>query len=131
MNIRAITVAAVALSVLSSPGVKAADITVPDSFDWTGPYVGIQGGYALGTSRHYTVAIPATTASFDTGGLVGGATIGFNTQMNNVVLGLEGDASLAGINGVTGNAPGWGCLDGCQTSIDWFATARARAGVAL
>jgi outer membrane immunogenic protein len=117
---------------LSGTSAFAADVVPPaPAFDWSGPYIGIQGGYGFGTSRHYTVTIPASTSSFGTSGAFGGVTAGWNHQINKFVLGIEADYSLSGINGVTGNAPGWGCLDGCRTSIDSFGTVRARGGVAL
>ena len=37
-----------AASILISGVAHAADIVEPAAFDWTGPYVGLQGGYAWG-----------------------------------------------------------------------------------
>jgi len=131
MKYLAAAVFGLGLSILAGPAAIAVDDLPPGAFDWSGAYVGVQAGYGFGTSKHYTVDIPAATDSFGTSGIVGGANIGFNTQIQNIVLGLEADASLAGINGVTGNSSSWSCIDGCRTSINWFGTARARVGYAI
>src|ERR1041385_8473928 len=59
-------------------------------YNWTGFYIGINGGGAWGNSE-WTNAALGSTGSFDiSGGLVGG-TIGYNWQVNQFVFGLEGD----------------------------------------
>ncbi len=87
LSIRTIGVSALAL--VGSAGIAlAADLPnyqpPPSSqvynpapaFDWTGPYVGLTGGYGWGT----------------TDGWLGGAFAGYNFQVNpNWVVGLEGD----------------------------------------
>src|ERR1022692_1017959 len=87
-------------------------------YNWTGPYIGISGGGGLGRSDF---SAPLSSGSFNTsGGLVGG-TLGYNYQINQVVLGLEGDGSWSNIRGTT--------LCGgisCGTRNDWLATARGR-----
>jgi len=62
----------------------------PPIFSWTGPYVGLHAGYGWGPSRFY---LPATgySSSFSTSGVIGGAQLGYNYQINRFVLGLEGD----------------------------------------
>jgi outer membrane immunogenic protein len=94
------------------------------AYNWSGFYVGINGGGGWGRS------IWTSTGGFDTsGGLVGG-TIGYNYQMNQVVLGVEGDIDWANISGST--APGCTAINaaGCQTSNSWLSTVRARLGYA-
>jgi outer membrane immunogenic protein len=91
-------------------------------YTWTGFYLGINGGGALGSSKW------DTAGSFNTsGGLVGG-TIGYNYQISHVVLGVEGDMDWASISGTTTNA---GCPAGCKTSDSWLSTVRGRAGYAF
>src|SRR5262245_28160196 len=96
-------------------------------YNWTGFYIGINGGGAWGRSDWTAPAFPAfNTGNFDvSGGLVGG-TIGYNWQAGNWVYGIEGDIDWADISGSTTFA----CPVGCQTSNTWLGTARGRIGYA-
>ncbi len=92
------------------------------AYNWSGFYLGINGGGGWGRSTW------TTTGSFDTsGGLVGG-TIGYNYQINQVVLGVEGDIDWANISGSTST----GCTSvtgtGCTTGDNWLSTVRGRLG---
>jgi|SRR5579862_6027817 len=92
-------------------------------YNWTGFYVGINGGGGWGRSE-FTAPFP--TGSFDTsGGLVGG-TVGYNWQMGQLVFGLEGDIDWSGIKG---SAVCVGTT--CETRNDWLGTARGRIGYAF
>src|SRR5476651_1331243 len=92
-------------------------------YNWTGPYIGISGGGAFGRSD---VGAPLSSGSFNTsGGLVGG-TLGYNYQMGQAVLGLEGDISWSNIRG----SSTCGGLS-CGTRNDWLSTARGRLGYAV
>jgi outer membrane immunogenic protein len=94
------------------------------AYNWSGFYLGINGGGGWGRSTW------TTTGSFDTsGGLVGG-TIGYNYQMNQVVLGVEGDIDWANINGSTSTGCPSATGTGCQTSDNWLSTVRGRLGYA-
>lgn len=103
---------------------EKAPVYVPPAWSWTGPYIGINGGWGFGRSDF---SAPSPTGSFDTsGGLVGG-TIGYNYQLdNNVVFGLEGDIDWSDIHG---SAPCAGTT--CETRNNWLGTARGRVGYSL
>jgi outer membrane immunogenic protein len=102
------------------PPVKAPAYVPPAYYNWTGFYVGINGGYGFGTSNW------TGTDNFNTnGGLVGG-TVGYNWQVGQAVFGLEGDGDWSGIKGSTTT----GCPAGCETRNDWLATFRGRLGYA-
>jgi outer membrane immunogenic protein len=104
---------------------KAPEYVVP--YNWTGFYVGINGGAGFGRSA-WSNGLGST--SFNTsGGLVGG-TLGYNWQMpNSVVVGLEGDIDWTNLRGsATGGACG---ATGCDTRNDWLGTARGRIGYAF
>jgi outer membrane immunogenic protein len=95
-------------------------------YNWSGFYAGINGGYGFGRSE-WSAATGAST--FDTsGGLVGG-TAGYNYQMGQWVLGLEGDIDWSDLKGSTTAAP---CTTtSCETRNSWLATARGRLGYSV
>ena len=64
------------------------------AYNWTGAYVGINGGGAWGRSNWSSAGTDFNTS----GGLVGG-TIGYNWQTGPAVFGLEGDIDWSGIKG--------------------------------
>ena len=103
-----------------SPYYYRAPYALP-AFNWTGFYIGVNGGGGFGNSAW------DTTSSFSTtGGLVGG-TIGYNYQMGPAVLGAEGDIDWSNIKGTTTTGA---CPAGCTTSDLWLSTLRARLGYA-
>jgi outer membrane immunogenic protein len=94
------------------------------TYDWSGFYIGINGGGGWGRSTW------TTTGSFDiSGGLVGG-TVGYNYQMNQVVLGIEGDIDWADINGSVTNLGCPSATGTCTTGDNWLGTVRGRLGYA-
>jgi len=84
--------------------------------NWTGFYVGINGGGGWGSSDW-------SGNSFATsGGFVGG-TIGYNWQLGQGVFGLEGDIDWSNIRGSTACG-----ITSCETHNDWLGTVRGRFG---
>jgi outer membrane immunogenic protein len=74
------------------------------SYDWTGFYAGINGGFAAGT-----VAIDNTTLpdySFSLKGATAGIDAGRNWQLDRVVLGIEGDLNYTPFSGDDGDTLG-------------------------
>lgn len=92
---------------------KAPAYVAPAAYNWTGPYVGINGGYGFGG-----------THSGD-GGVVGG-TLGYNYQTGPWVFGLEGDMNWTNISG-SGTCGG----AACSTENHWLGTVRGRLGYAM
>ncbi|MBI2716681.1 MAG: porin family protein [Rhizobiales bacterium] len=91
--------------------------------NWTGFYVGINGGGGWGRSDF---SAPFSSGAFDlSGGLVGG-TLGYNYQMGQVVLGLEGDIDWSNIRG-SGTCAGLSC----SVRNNWLGTVRGRLGYAI
>jgi outer membrane immunogenic protein len=99
-----------------------APVYVAPIANWTGPYVGINGGFGFGNSSTFTGG-GGFPGSFNTsGGLIGG-TLGYNWQIGSMVWGLEGDIDWSDIkgNGACGGVA-------CNTRNDWLGTARGRIG---
>jgi outer membrane immunogenic protein len=101
-------------------------------YNWSGFYVGINGGWGWGNAKFTANAVgtfPGTTGSrADNGGVVGG-TLGANFQAGAFVFGVEGDWDYSGIN--TGTTASICNFSGqCQTGNNWLATLRGRAGYA-
>jgi len=132
-----------------SGAAHAADVieAVPVA-DWTGFYLGVHGGFGGGT---FDYPMNLTTADLDpefegpfdnldydfgaditSSGFFGGLQAGWNWQMDSLVLGVEGDIALSDITGEleiysdTADAS----ISGGST-VDWFGTARLRAGFLL
>jgi outer membrane immunogenic protein len=100
-----------------------APVYVAPPYNWTGFYVGINGGGGWGNSDF---SAPFATGSFDTsGGLVGG-TLGYNWQMGQVVFGLEGDVDWSNIRGSATCG-----ITTCETRNNWLGTVRGRLGYAF
>jgi outer membrane immunogenic protein len=87
-------------------------------YNWSGFYVGLNGGGGWGSSTWN--GFPSFNTS---GGLIGG-TVGYNRQFGPLVAGVEGDLDWAHIQG------GGICTFGCQTTDRWLGTVRGRLGYA-
>lgn len=149
---------------LVSTGAAAADLTVIEpapiyvepAYDWTGFYVGINGGYGGGVFEHPfqlngpaeivpalvepgpgQIVLATGSADVTAGGFVGGVQAGYNWQFDeNFLIGLEADIQASTIDGrvsfeVTDETGA--IVDGTLsadlgTRLDWFATIRPRIG---
>jgi outer membrane immunogenic protein len=115
---------------VKAPVYKAPVVVAPSN--WTGFYIGGQGGFAWGQSEHYD-PLGNSSGLYDIKGGFGGATVGYNWQIYNWVIGLEDDISASDIKAaVNSSRPTWTCIlpNGCVTDIKWFGTARGRLGYA-
>lgn len=90
-------------------------------YDWSGAYIGIQGGYAW---TQLTPPAGFATQDFDGGSV--GAYAGFNFQHDNFVFGLEGDANYNWNERTYGVAP----LT-ATAGTDWDGSVRGRLGYAI
>jgi outer membrane immunogenic protein len=106
-------------------------------YNWTGIYVGVNGGYGWGTQDPLILFSNRFDRSqFDiSGGMIGG-TVGAQIQQGYVVLGLEGDLDWANIKGSGTSNPsilgiGQGIPLNIATNTSGMMTARLRAGAAL
>ncbi|MBS7698924.1 MULTISPECIES: outer membrane beta-barrel protein [unclassified Chelatococcus] len=124
---------------------------IPPAFTWTGPYAGVNAGYAMGRLRTKVgwagrqdaiAADPAFitglgAARRSRGSFTGGAQVGYNYQMGSVVLGVEADfnalkmkrsalATARLVDEGTGETVD-AALRSSQ-SLHWLATLRPRIG---
>jgi len=115
----------------------ASPAAASSTYDWSGYFVGINGGYGMSHSEIGNVkfgsgqlySYPDEDGSFNmTGGLVGGQ-IGYTHQVGNIVLGLEADLDYAGMKGTYAFPPPNPVdLDG---KLESLGTLRARFGYAF
>jgi outer membrane immunogenic protein len=106
---------------LSVAPIYKAPPMVPTAYNWSGFYLGANGGGGWGTSNW------DSAGSFNVSGGVIGGTAGVNWQTGHAVLGLEGDVDWSSLHGSTTTL----CPAGCNTNNDWLATVRGRAGYAF
>lgn len=114
--------------------VKSAPAPVAASaYNWTGFYLGLEGGWGELKTRHInaTPLIGSETGTARIDGGVFGATYGYNFQAGPWLLGFEGDISWSGIKDhFTGNPNPSFCPSNtpCLTDLRWLGTDRLRAG---
>jgi outer membrane immunogenic protein len=109
------TVSFAALALLAAGAANAADLParpappsrapvfVAPVYNWTGFYIGINGGGGWAHKCWETLAGANDGCHDPSGGLVGGQ-VGFNWQIGQFVLGVEGDGDWANLSG-TGVGP--------------------------
>ncbi len=87
-------------------------------FTWTGIYVGGQIGYAWGTSNTNLGDNFGDYTSFSTNnsGVIGGAHVGYNLQLSQFVIGLEGDVDGSSLSKTVYGDP----LIGAYTAFPTF-----------
>ncbi len=129
-----IPVAASAADLKPAPVYTKAPMMAP-VFSWTGFYI---GGNIGGAWARHGVTDSLFGVNFDNGSnngtFIGGGQLGLNYQINNFVLGVEGDFDWGANNNNTGNGvfvPGLGQTIRVSSNDTWIATAAARFGVAV
>ncbi|WP_407186208.1 outer membrane protein [Bradyrhizobium centrosematis] len=141
---------AIAASLLFTTAASAADLAarpytkapppVVAVYDWTGFYVGGHLGGAWTNEQWINTANTTAFGDLSPGqgfsqrgsGVFGGGQIGYNWQVNNFVLGLEGTISGMGNKGTVVNTVfGAGLDDVFSWRTNWMATVVGRAGVAF
>jgi outer membrane immunogenic protein len=151
--------AAAAVVAISAPA-AAADMRMPVKaappvvavFNWTGFYIGVNGGGAFGTSEDAVITERDNTGALVVGapwtgsgnfgavelsGGFGGGQLGYNWQApgSNWVWGIETDFQGSSIKGDTvATLPYIGLASvtaGASNKVEWFGTLRGRIGVAF
>lgn len=135
---RKMILAAASLLTLASGSAFAADLRMPvkapaayvaETFNWSGFYLGVQGGYGWGTvGNAFTIGgVTTPQPRYNArGGFVGGHA-GYNVQYGMWVFGLETDAEWSGVRGNDGGIGG--VVD--SLAVRWQGSTRGRLGVAV
>ncbi len=127
------TVAAMALAGFTITAANAADVSEPVLHDWSGLYIGAHVGYGEanmdGCADCTDGDFPMDASELDLSGIVGGGHIGYNTQMDSLVLGVEADFTWTGFDDEA-NEQVIGS-DSFSGDVEYLATIRARAGLAM
>jgi len=139
-----------AASALMIASAQAADVDAPAAFDWTGAYIGVQGGYAWGDSDidldaadgsgatgpggdDNEIIVDAREGNIETDGFIGGVHAGYNFQADMLVFGVEGDIEFSDMNGdadIRQERDGPVIGEGSK-EIDWLGSLRLRGGFAM
>jgi outer membrane immunogenic protein len=154
ISIPPVRLAAAALLLASASTVAAAaelptKAAQPPAYQWTGCYLGINGGAGasasdvtttVGAGTYLTATDPATVSADGSGSAndtkaIGGGQAGCNWQTNTVVFGLEGDFDYFSSNANFFNntdtlAAGTPFVVGQSLTTNYLATVRPRIGIA-
>jgi outer membrane immunogenic protein len=116
------------LPATAAPSLPPLDKAYASSARWAGAYLGINGGYGVGSSQ-WTLG-GFSSSVFNTGGSLFGGTVGFNYPVSEVLFGLEGDMDWSSLNGNTAGCAvnAAGAAAACETKNNFLGTARARMG---
>lgn len=149
-----IILAATALAsvVALSSTARAADVIV-SGYDWTGFYLGANAGMAWNNTEidneiDYNGTDPlladrledlGNDLTGDQTAFTAGALLGYNWQMDQIVLGVEADINYLGFSGdedaefndILGNQSGLSATHDLSFEADWFGTLRGRLGFAF
>jgi outer membrane immunogenic protein len=139
MKLRRVTALTLGLffSTALSSGAFAADVPPVESYDWTGFYVGGHVGYGwIDLNGRLDSQNQAPGDDFGNGdgpfdldddGFLGGFQAGVNYQIDDIVLGLEGDLAFVGFSDKLSNIQN----ERVSFDTDLLATLRVRAGLAV
>jgi outer membrane immunogenic protein len=119
-----------------SPVYSKAPVAVPAPiWSWTGFYVGATLG---GAAERTNIANPTgnvfpagTSFNSDPSGVIGGLEAGYNWQLNNLVLGIEGDISAAALGRTVVPPPAFFPGDTYTGNMSALGTVRGRIGLAF
>ena len=131
------------LPMMTTP-VVVAEPAMETAYDWTGAFIGVQGGMAvrqfafpflLDMDDEEIDDFAEGAFRFRAGGFVAGGGGGFNFQTNSMVFGVLGDINWSGFKAASGIHVTTDYVGPTVTfdgdifaGVDWYGTLRARAG---
>jgi outer membrane immunogenic protein len=121
-----VTANAADLPVAPRPAPVAPIAYAPPVYNWSGFYVGghLGGGFA---DSSWSDPLTGSRSNFNKGGFLGGGQIGYNTQFDWLVLGLEGDFSWTGLKEHSTDSLG----NSLTADTHWTSTVTGRIGAAF
>jgi len=139
---KSVLLASAALLIAASM-TSAARASDASSYDWSGFYAGVNAGAAINNSQTSSsvsgspawVNNRTGSSSDDSVGFTGGGLLGYNWQIDRLVLGVETDLNYGGFSG-SRKTTYPSLLGGDNTSSfsydsSWYGTLRGRAGYAI
>jgi len=115
---------------------RPAPVPAPVVYNWTGLYVGVDGGWAranythdFNISGHYNFDAGDTFDYSHSGGIVSGH-IGYNWQVNQLVIGIEGSIAKPWVSANDAISPFFPDTDRWSSKVNWIATVTPRLGFA-
>lgn len=131
-SIATVAAATMAVGLFTTASYAAPDFA-SDFGDWNGVYIGANAGGGMANStitdyQNWILNYTGGDLSQSGWGALAGGTIGYNKQFGHFVFGLEGDMQWANLNADRTLNPGPEVE--IKGDLDWFATVRARAGLA-
>ena len=109
-------------------------VPVAVASNWSGCYIGVQGGVAWGRARDTSLdprfpGVIIDNASLN--GVVAGGTLGCNYQVDRLVFGIEGDLSWTNKRGSANAIPPFLTSSFGEVRENWIGTVRGRLGYTL
>src|SRR6201994_1357399 len=130
------TVGLVALGMASAPA-SAADLAarpytkappmVQAMYDWSGFYIGINGGWAQAHDGRFNQTTLVNLGGYDVNGGTVGGQLGYRWQSGAFVFGLEAQGNWADLSGSTTSVLGTGAL---RSKMDAFGLFTGQVGYA-
>jgi outer membrane autotransporter protein len=96
------------------------------SSDWSGLYIGGHVGYASGVVNWSTLPTGLFSGDYEMSGWVAGGQIGYNHQMDSLVVGADASLEWSGISGVDDVGAGF-----ISREINWAGAVRGKLGFAV
>lgn len=138
-SIAAATLVPAASAFAADMPVKAPPVPYVATYNWTGFYAGGEAGDGWATEQ-VTIVTNNPGASFPPGtvlspvnsnGILGGLYGGYNYQINQIVVGIDGDYTWAHLTGTQSDISAVnGNIAHESNAINWIATATGRVGFA-
>jgi outer membrane immunogenic protein len=123
------------VGVAAASRANAASPPYPGDYNWTGLYLGGEAGWGWASQQitHVTgaTAFPAGSvdASLDQNGPLAGVYAGYNYQINQFLVGVDGDITTTDITGTGHDVSAVnGDVSSHSDQLNWIATATGRVG---